>query len=199
MTVAEEELRRMSTPIANDRESMPQFSPGLLSVLLPLAVAFAATFGSLWLSIGMGLKACPLCFYQRTFAMSVLAVLGIGLLAGAQHRNVLNLLSLPLAVGGFGVAAFHVSLEATGKLECPSGVMAIGTAPQQSLAIFGLLLVLVAWGVVRTGCRWPVSMSAFVLGVLLAVASVKSAPPMPNPPSQPYPKAPDICRPPYQA
>jgi disulfide bond formation protein DsbB len=172
-------------------------------VLLPLAVALVATIGSLYLSMEMQLKACPLCFYQRTFAMSVLAVLGIGLLAGAKHRNVLNLLSLPLAVAGFGVAAFHVSLELTGKLECPSGVMGIGTAPQQSLAVFAILFLFVALGVVRAGKaggpRLPVSMSAFVLGVLFAVAAVKSTPPMPDPPSQPYQKAPDVCRPPYQA
>jgi disulfide bond formation protein DsbB len=40
-----------------------------------LAVSAVGTVGSLYLSLGMGLKACPLCFYQRTFMMSTAAVL----------------------------------------------------------------------------------------------------------------------------
>src|SRR5947209_7051199 len=50
-----------------------------------LAVAVAGLGGSLFLSLGMHLKACPLCFYQRTFAMSLVAVLGMGLLAGVAR------------------------------------------------------------------------------------------------------------------
>src|SRR5260370_8662109 len=44
-----------------------------------LLVALIALAGSLWLSMGMGLKACPLCFYQRTFVMAPVAVLVFGL------------------------------------------------------------------------------------------------------------------------
>lgn len=150
----------------------------------------------------MNLKACPLCFYQRTFAMSIVGVLGIGVLTGARHRNVLNALALPLAVGGFGVAAFHVYLEMTGKLECPQGVMAVGTAPQQSLAVFLMLLVLVAAGAFRASSlgepRVATLLAAVVLGVLFAVGAVTSNPPMPGPPLQPYPGEPEICRPPYR-
>ena len=100
--------------------------------------------------LGMKLKACPFCFYQRTFVMGVVAILGIGLLTGQRHRAVLNLLALPLVIGALGVAVFHVYLELTGKLECPAGVMGVGTAPQQSLTILIVLLVLVALGVVRS-------------------------------------------------
>ena len=42
--------------------------PAIL-IWAPLLVALLAVTGSLWLSIGMKLKACPLCFYQRTFVM----------------------------------------------------------------------------------------------------------------------------------
>jgi disulfide bond formation protein DsbB len=190
----------------SDHESRQTTVPaaGPANLVWPaLVVALVATMGSLWLSVGMGLKACPLCFYQRTFAMSILGVLGIGLLTGTRHRNVLNALALPLAVGGFGVAAFHVYLELTGKLECPSGVMGIGTAPQQSLAIFLALLLLVAAGVVRAGIqgepRWTVSAVALLLGLLFAVGAVVSVPAMPPPPSQPYPSPLEICRPPFNA
>src|SRR5438045_7785490 len=91
-----------------------------------LAVAVAGTAGSLYLSIGMGLKACPLCFYQRTFVMGVVAVLCLGLLLPGVRTSVLNVLALPLAVGGLAIAGWHTYLEAGGFLECPDGVFAIG-------------------------------------------------------------------------
>jgi hypothetical protein len=52
-----------------------------------LVLAVAGLAGSLLLSLGMRLKACPLCFYQRTFMMSIVAVLGMGLLAGVPRRS----------------------------------------------------------------------------------------------------------------
>jgi disulfide bond formation protein DsbB len=172
-------------------------------ILAPLLVALVALAGSLWLSIGMKLRACPFCFYQRTFVMSVVAVLGVGLLAGRRHQGVLNLLALPLVVGALGVAVFHVYLERTGKLECPAGVMGIGTAPQQSLAVLLVLLVLVGVGVVRSrkvGEPHPVAVcAAVVLGLLLAWGAIASSPPMPPVPTQAYTTPLDICRPPFHA
>jgi disulfide bond formation protein DsbB len=178
--------------------------PGAASAALvwaPLLVALVALAGSLWLSIGMKLKACPFCFYQRTFVMGVAAVLGVGLLTGQRHRAVLNLLALPLVLAGLGVALFHVYLELTGKLECPAGVLGVGTAPQQSLAALIVLLVLVTVGVVRTrqaGERHPAAVgAAVVVGLLLAWGAVASSPPMPPAPTQAYTTPLDICRPPF--
>src|SRR5262245_27050363 len=192
----------MSTSTVPQREatgsSGPPISGSAILVLLPLAAAVAALAGSLRLSIGMNLKACPLCFYQRTFVMGIVAVLGIGMLLARQYRGVLNLLALPLAVGGFGVAAFHVYLELTGKLECPAGVFGWGTAPQQSLAALAVLLALLGVGAVRGGPFGAAAAGAVVLGALLAVASVVSAPPPPQAPAKPYEQAPDVCRPPYR-
>src|SRR5581483_4216142 len=137
----------MSTSTAPDHElSRTSPSPNavpLSLVLPPFLVALLALAGSLWLSVGMGLKACPLCFYQRTFVMGVVAVLGIGVLTGQRYRGVLNLLTLPIVVAGVGVAVFQEYLEQTGKLECPGGILGIGTAPQQSLVVLVVLLVLV--------------------------------------------------------
>lgn len=165
-------------------------------------VALVALLGSLWLSVGMNLKACPLCLYQRTFVMGVVGVLGVGLLAGRRHRGVLALLALPAAVGGFGVAAFHEYLELTGKLECPGGVVGVGTASQQSLAVLSLLLALVVLGAVsnaRKGdTRWGAGVGAVALGVLFAVGAVASAPPMPAPPTKAYETPLEICRPPFR-
>src|SRR5439155_10931971 len=110
----------MSTFAAPDHErnraSSSRDTASLSLVWPSLLVALIALAGSLWLSIGMKLKACPLCFYQRTFVMGVVAVLGIGVLTGQRHRAVLNLLSLPLAIAGLGVAFFHEYLELAGKL-----------------------------------------------------------------------------------
>lgn len=168
-------------------------------VLPSLVIAVLALTGSLWLSVGMGLKACPLCLYQRTFVMGVVAVLGIGVLTGPSHRSVLNLLALPMAVAGFGVAVFHVFLELNGKLECPGGVMSIGTAPQQSLAVQAILLLLVFVGVARSkGCCVPPSVGAVLLGLFLAGSAVVSAPPMPPVPTKAYDKPLDMCRPPFR-
>jgi hypothetical protein len=195
----------MSTSTTPDRElSHAPASRDAISaavVWAPLLVALAALAGSLWLSIGMKLKACPLCFYQRTFVMSVVAVLGVGLLTGQRHRAVLNLLALPLVVGALGVAAFHVYLERTGKLECPAGVLGVGTAPEQSLAVLIALFVVVAVGVARSrqvGEQHPAAAgAAVVLGLLLAWGAVTSSPPMPPTPTQAYATPLDICRPPF--
>jgi disulfide bond formation protein DsbB len=149
----------------------------------------------------MRLKACPLCFYQRTFVMGIVAVLGVGILTGERHRAVLNLLALPLAIAGIGVATFHVFLEMAGKLECPGGVMGIGTAPQQSLTALAILLAVVVLGIVRSRhagvSLWPPLTGAVVLGLLLAWGAIKSSPPMPPTPTKAYETPFDICRPPF--
>lgn len=171
------------------------------AVCLPFLVALTALAGSLWLSLGMGLKACPLCFYQRTFVMGIVAVLGVGILAGARYRGVLNLLALPLAVAGIGVAAFHVFLERTGKLECPVGVLGVGTAPQQSLAVLCILLAVIVLGAIWSRnvgeSFWLPLTWAVVLGVLLAWGAVVSAPPSPPTPVKAYETPLDMCRPPF--
>jgi disulfide bond formation protein DsbB len=166
-----------------------------------LVVAAAGVAGSLFLSLGMELKACPLCFYQRAFAMSVLGVLAVGLVARGGLVGRLSLLALAPAVSGLGVAIFHVYLEMVGKLECPQGVFGWGTAPKQSLGVFavlvGLLIADVLRGVRLNAVHWPGTAAAVALGGLLAVASCTSNPPMPSPPKEPYAKSPDSCRPPY--
>jgi disulfide bond formation protein DsbB len=159
-----------------------------------LAVLMLA--GSLWLSLGLGLKACPLCYYQRTFVMGVVGVLAIGLVTGAQRTTSLALLALPVAVGGLGVGVYHEYLELAGRLECPDGVLRLGTSPQQSLVGWVLLVPLLA---VAAGFRPPGWLGVFggvVLGVLFTVGSVASVAPTPPPPPEAYLQAPDICRPP---
>jgi len=177
----------------NSESNRPAVGPWTWAALV---VALLGTAGSLGLSLGLGLKACPLCFYQRAFAMSVLAVLGVGLLAGGTAR--LALLALPLATAGLGVAVFHVSLEVRDILECPRGLLGVGTAPQQSLVLFGLLFALLALDVLRTA-REGVAVAAIVLGALLAVGCCISNPPLPDAPQKAYASPePDVCRRPYR-
>src|SRR5262249_60461665 len=125
--------------------------------------------------------------------MSLVAVLGVGLLAGAAGRGRLALLALPLAAAGLGVALFHVSLEARGQLECPAGVLGLGSAPQQSLAAFGLLTTLLLLDLLRgpggPGVR-AAAAGGVALGVALAGASLFSHPPQAGPPGPPPPQAP---------
>jgi hypothetical protein len=163
--------------------------------LLALVVAAAGAAGSLYLSIGMGLKACPLCFYQRTFVMSVVAVLGVGLAVDRARADLLCLLCLPLSVAGLGVAAFHEYLVIDGALECPLGLLNVGTVPAQSVALFVVLTALLAVGSIRNA---GVAAGSVALGLLLAWGCVASAPPMPPPPTKAYDKPLDVCRPPFQ-
>lgn len=164
-----------------------------------LVVSLAALGGSIFLSLGLNLKACPLCFYQRTFVMSLVAVLGTGLVLHGGRGIRISLFALPLATAGLGVALFHEFLELKGTLECPLGIFGIGTAPQQSLAMFVVLFAILAADVLRRQAAWTALSGVLLIGGLLAVASCTTNPPMPAPPAQPYPNEPEICRPPYRA
>jgi disulfide bond formation protein DsbB len=162
-----------------------------------LVLAIAGTIGSLFLSLGMGLKACPLCFYQRTFIMAAAAVLAIGLIVDRGRAATHCLMILPLAIGGLGVAAFHEYLVCTDVLKCPKALLGLGSAPAQSLAIF------VALSAAALAAAWPGDHKralglALVVGLLLAWGSVASLPPLPPVPKSPYDpvKQPlDMCRP----
>jgi disulfide bond formation protein DsbB len=195
-------LPNTATPPTDHTPPAPQ-AGSVASVLVwaALVVSALGLAGSLYLSLWMGLKACPLCFYQRTFMMSLVAVLGVGLVTGTGRGGRLTLLALPLATAGLGVALFHVGLEATGKLECPEGIRGWGTSPQQGLVaflvVFASLFVDALWSIKIGTARAPVVIGVLVLGALLAVGSCTANPPMPPTPSVPYKAAPDICRPPF--
>jgi len=179
---------------------------GTVWTLLALLASAVAVAGSLYLSLGMGLVACPLCYYQRTFAMCACGVLAVGLLGGAQRGSFLCLLALPLAAGGLGVAGWHVYLEAIGKLECPKGILEIGTAPQQSLAAFLVLTIPLLLGAIA-GYRNPSGgpapartclaiVVALVLGGLSAAGCVLGAQKSFKLPDEAFEGSATICRPP---
>jgi len=176
---------------------------------LALLTAAAAVAGSLYLSLGMDLEACALCFYQRALAMAACAVLLVGLFAGDRRGASLSLLALPLAGAGLGIAGFHVHLEKSGALECPRGIFDVGTAPQQSLAVFVMLTALLLIDV-GSACLRPSGASesapsslaligACVLGGLMAWGCLRSVPPGKKAPPEPYKEPVKVCRPPYRA
>jgi disulfide bond formation protein DsbB len=159
--------------------------------ILALIVALVAVAGSLALSLG-GLKACPLCYYQRTFVMAAAAVLLMGLLTDMRGSALTSALALPLATAGLCIAGWHVYLEQIGKLECPEGLFQLGTAPQQSLAVQTLLFVVLVIG----GLRRPTLAVAIPVGALLAYFCVISAASVKLPPEELEAPQPKICRPP---
>jgi hypothetical protein len=140
----------------------------------------AALAGTLYLSMGMQLKACPLCLYQRVFVMGAAGVLLVGIMLPGVRPGVVSLLALPAAVGGLAIAGWHNYLEASGVLECPRGVAGFGSAPQQSLAVFALLVVVLLFDVLMSRLLVP-GLIALVLGGAFAAGAIASAPKNPAP------------------
>jgi hypothetical protein len=112
----------------------------------------------------------------------------------------LCLLALPLGAAGLGVAGFHVYLEKIGKLECPAGIYGIGSAPQQSLGAFVVLVFLLVADALRRGggpvVRFFALLLALVVGGGIAYGCFVSVP-RPVQPMKAYPGPPKVCRPPY--
>jgi disulfide bond formation protein DsbB len=164
-----------------------------LVLLAALGVA-----GSLALSLALDLRACPLCFYQRAFAMAALAALVVGATARAAEGALqATRAAAAVSVAGLVVAGFHVYLEVAGSLECPAGLAGMGTAPQQSLAFFVVLTAGLCVRLAGTEAR-ALALPA-VLGSVLGVASLVANPPLPPVPTTAYPDAPAVCRPPFRA
>jgi disulfide bond formation protein DsbB len=151
---------------------------------LALAAAILTLVGSLYLSMGMGLVACPLCFYQRTFIMGVVGVLGVGMaLRLPLAPGTLSLLALPLAVAGLGVALIHSNLVWTEVLACPLGIFALGSAPFQSLIAYAVVTALLLPGAFHRSASpvpaVPRTVGLVALGLAFTLFSVLSSPKLP--------------------
>src|SRR5436190_14879071 len=125
----------MSSPTAPPTTSHPV--TGLL-VWTALLAALIASLGSLWMSLGMNLVPCPLCFYQRACVFCVVAVLTVGMMAQERSAGLVALIGLAPAAAAVGIGAVHNYLEYMHQLECPAGIGNIGTAPQQALVAEGI-------------------------------------------------------------
>jgi disulfide bond formation protein DsbB len=112
--------------------------PASRTVLAAAAVVAAvATAGSLWLSLGLGLTPCRLCWYQRILMYPLVVVLGV---AAVEDRPGVWRTALPLAVPGAGVAAYHSLLQVAAVSGSTCSV-AVGCATVQYALAGGLLTV----------------------------------------------------------
>ncbi|GCF14373.1 putative disulfide formation protein [Haloarcula mannanilytica] len=111
-------------------------------------VAAVATAGSLYLSLGLGLTPCRLCWYQRILMYPLVVVLGI---AAVENRPGVVRTALPLAVPGTAIAAYHSWLQVS-QTTCGIGAISCAqvqyrvlglTVPNLSLMAFLLVTGLV--------------------------------------------------------
>lgn len=173
--------------------TVPKSAETSIRIWLALLAASAASAGSVWLSLGLELKACPLCLYQRACIFCTAAVLAIGVVSRKQEASAIGAIALAPAAAALGIGLYHVYLERTGALECPPGIANIGTAPQQAVAaeaIVALLMLIAAMP------RWFAGFTAIALGAAMAMFMIRTAPP-PVIPIVPYEGKFDVCRPPY--
>jgi len=179
-----------------------------------LVLSGAASAVSVYLSVGMDLVACPLCFYQRAFVMGVFGVLAMAVLSGAQSRVAPAVLAMPAALAGLFIAGYHTYLVASGKLECPDGLFNLGAVPYQSFAIFILIVLALARDTgafvlqkeAATGQSLPppgrilaVAVGPLVLAGLFAFGCIRGTPPPLIPSTDYHPGPIKTCRVPYKA
>ncbi len=133
----------------DDRRHPTFWTPLFLAWLL----ALLATAGALFLGEVMGKTPCVLCWYQRIAMFPLVLVLGMGLFT-SDPRSARY--ALPLAVVGWGIAAYHLmvfsGLVTEGLVPCGQGsscadanvqVAGVVPIPLLSLAAFtgiGVLL-----------------------------------------------------------
>ena len=115
-------------------------------------VALVATAGSLFLSLGLGLVPCRLCWYQRILMYPLVVVLGV---AAVERRAAVAWTALPLVGLGAAIAAYHSRLQVTqtacgiGAVSCAQVQYRVAglTVPNLSLVAFCLVgaAVALAW------------------------------------------------------
>lgn len=123
-------------------------------------VALVAMAGSLYLSDGVGLLPCKLCWFQRIAMYPLVLVLGVGLLRG--DAGVWRF-ALPLPLVGLLISGYHVALQYQPSLDlisCGAG----GECSVRYLLVFGFVSIPVMAG------------GAFLLitALLLAVRTVQT-------------------------
>ncbi|MFC6756067.1 disulfide bond formation protein B [Halomicroarcula sp. GCM10025894] len=115
-------------------------------------VAVVATAGSLFLSLGLGLVPCRLCWYQRILMYPLVVVLGV---AAVERRAAVAWTALPLVGPGAAIAAYHSWLQVS-QTACGVGAFSCArvqyrvlglTVPNLSLLAFCLVggSVVLAW------------------------------------------------------
>lgn len=117
-------------------------------------VATIATAGSLYLSLGLGLRPCTLCWYQRILMYPLVVVLGVATL---ERRPRVYRTVLPLSILGVAIASYHSYLQISpAASQCTiTSCTAVQyrilglTIPNLSLLAFLLISIAVTAGVLR--------------------------------------------------
>ena len=94
-------------------------------------VAIVATTWSLYLSLGLGLVPCELCWYQRILMYPLTVILGV---AALENRPGVYRTALPLSVLGAGVAAYHTWFQVTAD----SATCSVGSCGVVQYQVLGL-------------------------------------------------------------
>jgi disulfide bond formation protein DsbB len=117
-------------------------------------VAIVATGGSLYLSLGLGLIPCRLCWYQRILMYPLVVVLGV---AAYEGRSGVAMTVLPLSVLGTAIAAYHsyIQIAPSGGAQCTVGCglvqfRVLGLAVP-NLSLLAFLLITASVLLVRRG------------------------------------------------
>lgn len=106
-------------------------------------VAVIATAGSLYLSEGLGLVPCDLCWYQHVFMYPLVVVLGI---AAIEDRPGVYRTTLALSIPGGVIAANHSAIQRVGSGTCTVG--GCGSIQYEVLGLSVPNLALVAFALV---------------------------------------------------
>jgi disulfide bond formation protein DsbB len=150
----------MSSQPLNDR-----IADSSVAVWAAMLSALVASLGSLWLTIGMDLEAGPLCLCQRTCVLVAVGILAVGLLMRDQIAGRVGAMAMPIAVAALGIGGIQVFLEYTGKLECPKGIMDVGSAPQQAVVAEAILLLFL---LLSARTRAAAAFTSIVMGAVVA-------------------------------
>ena len=109
-------------------------------------IAAVATGGSLWLSFGLGLIPCELCWYQRVLMYPLVVILGV---ATIERRPLVYRTALPLSVGGVLLAAYHSWIQyasvptscSFGEISCGAVQYRIGGLAVPNLSLIAFLMI----------------------------------------------------------
>jgi disulfide bond formation protein DsbB len=143
--------RALAPAAAWPRQVLAAVGPAALTVAATVAVV--ATLGSLYLSEVADFPPCRLCWFQRIGMYPLAVILPI---AAWRRDRAVHWYALPLAVGGGGVAIWHVLVERFPSLESgacdpanPCSIVWVErfrylTIPAMALAAFVLIALLLS-------------------------------------------------------
>ena len=162
-------------------------------------IAVVGVLGSLHLSLSMDLKACPVCYYQRAFMMSVAAILTFGLFLPGVPTAAQTVFALAPAFAGTAIATLHTYLVTSGDMECPAGITDMLVAPAESLLVYVMLMVCLLGDLFHQRKYVMQGLGAMLLGFVFYTTCTRAVPKM-DPPTAPYDssKALDTCRKAYR-